>query len=198
MAITPAAASRLRPLVPPLGMAVPIIIFCAAALAIPLAASRDLGLPPRQTGAWLLSLYGVPGLLSLALTAAYRQPLFVAWHTAVVAFLASLAGQVGYADLLGATLVGGALVALLGALGLTARVAALVPAPVVFAVVAANVLPVVVGVFDALGGEPLVVGGALAYLTARRSPVSPARLRLLSLLVTGAAILGGWLSVTDA
>ena len=44
----------------------------------------------------------------------------------------------------------------------------------------------------------LVVGGALAYLSARRSPVSPARLRLLSLVVTGAAVLGGLLSATEA
>ena len=36
-------------------------------------------------------------------------------------------------------------------LGLTARVAAIVPAPVVFAVVAASVLPFVVGLFDAMG-----------------------------------------------
>ncbi|MDP9357250.1 MAG: hypothetical protein M3R02_18575 [Chloroflexota bacterium] len=45
----------------------------------------------------------------------------------------------------------GLVVAALGTLGLTRRVAALVPAPVVFGVVAATVLPFVVGAFDALG-----------------------------------------------
>lgn len=44
----------------------------------------------------------------------------------------------------------------------------------------------------------LVGGGAFAYLTARHSPVSPARLRWLSLVITGAAVLSAWLAVTDA
>ena len=190
MAISAAASptGRLRRLVPPLSMAIPITIFSAAALAIPLAAAQDLRLSTQQTGAWLLALYGVPGLLSLALTLVYRQPLLVAWHTAVVPFLASLAGEVSYADLLGATLVGGGLVAVLGALGLTGRVAGLIPAPIVFAAVAANVLPFVVGVFDALTGERLVIGGALlAYLLGRRvlgariPPILPALLAGLAL-----------------
>lgn len=41
-------------------------------------------------------------------------------------------------------------------------------------------------------------GGALAYLSARRSPASPARLRLLSLVITAASVLGAMLSVTQA
>lgn len=181
MASSPTVSFRLRRLAPPLSVAVPITIFSLAALALPLATSRALALSPEQTGSWLLALYGVPGVLSLVLTTAYRQPLLVAWHTAVVAFLASLAGQVRYSDLLGATLVGGLLIALLGAFGLTRRVATLVPTPVVFAVVAANVLPFVAGVFTAVGTEPLVVGGTLlAYLLGRRflnariPPVLPA------------------------
>jgi benzoate membrane transport protein len=169
VAVVPVTSGRVQRLVSPLSTAIPITIFCLAALAIPLATAQSLGLSSQQTGTWLLALYGIPGLLSLALTIAYRQPLLVAWQTAVVAFLASLAGQVRYTDLLGATLVGGVSVAILGALGLTTRVAALVPTPVVFAVVAANVLPFVVGVFTALGSEPLVIGGTLvAYLLGRR------------------------------
>ena len=107
-----------------------------------------------------------------------------------IAFFASLAGHVPYADLLGATLVGGASVALLGLLGLTARVAAVVPAPVVFAVVAASVLPFVVGLFDAMGQEPMVIAGTLvAYVLGRRflSARVPA---ILPALVVGLALTG--------
>jgi benzoate membrane transport protein len=190
---TDAAPGWLRQLAPPLSVAIPITIFATAAIAIPLATSQALGLTANQTGAWLLALYGIPGLLSLGLTAIYRQPLLLAWHTVVVAFLASLAGQVPYTDLLGATVVGGLVVALLGALGLTARIAALVPAPVVFAVVAANVLPFVVGIFEAMGGAPLVIAGTLLayllgrrFLTARVPPVLPAvAVGLLLTAVTG-------------
>lgn len=44
----------------------------------------------------------------------------------------------------------------------------------------------------------LVGGGAFAYLSARRSPVAPMRLRVLSLVVTAAALLAAWLAVTEA
>ena len=182
--------SGLQRLAPPLSVATSTTIFSVAALALPLATAQELQLSTRQTGTWLLALYGIPSLLSLGLSFAYRQPLLVAWHTAVVVFFASLAGEVPYPDLLGATLVSGLVVAVLGALGLTSRLARVIPAPIVFAVVAANVLPFVVGVFDALAGERLVIGGTLlAYLLGRRflgARVPP----ILPALVVGLTLAG--------
>jgi benzoate membrane transport protein len=182
------ARQRLGRYLPPLSMAVPMLIFSAAALAIPLATARALQLAAPQVGAWILALYGLPALLTVLLTLRYRQPMLVAWHTHAVIALAALAGQVGYTDLLGATLVSGAVVLALGALGLTARLADLIPIPIVFAVVAGTLLPFVAGTFTALGGERLVIGGTLAaYLAARRflgpriPPVLPALLAGLAL-----------------
>ena len=106
MAVVPVTVRSWQRLAMPLGMAIPLGIIVVAVLAIPLAAAQALALTSQQTGAWLFGLYGIPGLLSLVLTRIYRQPLFLGWHTAVVAFLASLAGQVPYADLLGAMVVG--------------------------------------------------------------------------------------------
>jgi benzoate membrane transport protein len=139
-------------------MIIPLTIIVVAVLAIPLATADVLTLTPHQTGSWLFALYAIPGLLGLLLS---RLPLFLGRNAALVPFLALLTGQVRYTDLLGATLVGGAVVALLAILGLTTRVAALVPAPVVFAVVAASVLPFVIRVFDALGQEPVAIAGTL-------------------------------------
>ena len=169
MAVVSVAAGRVQRLAPPLSMAIPLTIIVVAALAIPLATAQTLTFTPHQTGAWVLALYGIPGLLSLVLTRVYQVPLFLGWNVPIIVFFASLAGQVRYSDLLGATLVGGAVVALLGGVGLTTRVAAFVPAPVVFAVVAASVLPFVVRVFDALGEEHVVIAGTLlAYVLGRR------------------------------
>jgi benzoate membrane transport protein len=187
---------------PPVAAAIPVSIFSLAALAIPLAAAESLHLSPHQTGAWLAGLYGIPALLSLALTIAYRQPLLVAWHTGVIVFLASLAGELSYADLRGAVLVGGLVVLGLGLSGLTSQVARLVPAPIIHAIVAATALPFVVSVFDVLGDERLLVGGALlAYLGGRRlfgariPPILPALVVGLVLgAVTGrlGGLSGGW------
>ena len=180
---TPTSERALARFAQPLAAAVPIAIFCAAAVALPLAAAEALGLSSRQTGAWILALYGIPGLISIALTLVFRQPLFVAWHTGVLVFIASLGRDIAYPELLGGLMVAGLAVATLGALGLTTRVASLVPTPIVFGVVAGNVLPFVVGTFNALGKEVVLVGGALvAYLLGRRflssrlPPILPALL----------------------
>ena len=189
--VTPTVARHglgLRRYAPPLSMGIPITIFALGALALPLAVARSLQLTAQQAGTWVLVLYGLPALLSVGLTARYRQPLLVAWHTQGVVVLAALAGQVGYSDLLGAVLVSGGLVALLGALGLTARLADLIPPPIVFAVIAGNLLPFVVGVFNALAEEQAVIGGTLvAYLLGRR--FLGARIpAILPALLTGLAL----------
>src|SRR5215207_6403944 len=172
----------------PLAASIPITIFSVAAVALPLATAQALGLSSRQTSAWIFALYAAPGLASIALTLAYRQPLLVAWHTAVVAFVASLAQTVPYSAILGGMLVAGLVVAALGALGLTTRVAALVPTAVVFGVVAGNVLPFVIGTFEALQGEGLLVGAVLAaYLVGRRS-LHPRVPPILPALVVGLAL----------
>lgn len=198
------AANRMQGLAAPLSMAIPLTIIVVAVLALPLATAQALAFTPRQTGSWIFALYAIPGVLSLVLSRVYRQPLFIGWNGLAIAFFASLAGAVPYADLLGATLVGGAVVALLGLLGLTARVAALVPAPVVFAVVAASVMPFVVGIFDAMGQEPVVIAGAFAayvlgrrFMSARIPPILPTV--VVGLALTGAAgrygtLPDGWLA----
>jgi benzoate membrane transport protein len=172
----------------PLAASIPITIFSLAAVSLPLATAQALGLSSRQTGTWLFALYAAPGLASIVLTVMYRQPLFVAWHVAVVPFIASLSLTVPYPDLLGAMIVAGLVVAGVGVLGFTPRVAALVPTPVVFGVVAGNVLPFVVGTFEALQTEGLLVGAALvAYLVGRRA-LPPRVPPILPALVAGVAL----------
>jgi benzoate membrane transport protein len=189
-------------LMPPLTVGVTVAVMGVGGLAIPLAAAQDLGLSTDQTGAWILALYGVPGLLCLVLALVYRQPVAFGWTVSLPAYFASLAGEVPYSDLLGAALIGGLIVLTLGALGLTGRLAALVPAPVVLGVLAGAVLPFVARAFSALGEEPLLVGGTLAvYLLSRRfggprlPPVLPALLAGLALTALAGrigALPGGW------
>jgi benzoate membrane transport protein len=191
--IAMSARQQVARLAQPLTASIPITIFTVAAVSLPLAAAQPLGLSSRQTGTWIFALFAAPGLASFALTLAYRQPLLVAWHIAVVAFVASLSQTMPYTDLLGAMIVAGLVVAALGALGLTTRVAALVPTPVVFGVVAGNVLPFVVGTFEALQTEGLLVGAALAaYLVGRRAlpPRVPPILPALVVGVVLAAVTG--------
>lgn len=179
-----------RLLLPPLSVAIPLTVVAVAALALPLAVAERLNLSQATAGTWLLALYVLPGLLSVGLTVVFRQPLLVACHTALLVFFAGQAGRFGFAELQGATLIGGLAVAMLGFTGLTGRLAGLVPVPVVFGVVAGSVLPFVERTFDALGQERFVVGAALGAWLIARSRFGSRVPAILPALVVGVAVAG--------
>ena len=88
---------------------------------------------------------------------------------AIILF-ASEGGRLTFAELAGASVIAGAIVTLLGVLGLVARLARWIPAPVVIGMLAGAVFPFVVRVFTSMDAEPLVVGGTvIAYLVALRA-----------------------------
>jgi benzoate membrane transport protein len=138
-------------------------------------------------------VYGLAGLLGLLLTIRYRQPLLLTGNIFVLIFIASLGDRLGYPELLGASIVAGASVVLLGVLGLTGRLAAWIPAPIVLGLLAGAVIPFVSDIFTSLGDAPMLVcGTVLAYFLSRR--VLGSRLpAILPALIAGLAIaaLGG-------
>jgi benzoate membrane transport protein len=138
-------------------------------------------------------VYGLAGLLGLLLTIRYRQPLLLTGNIFVLIFIASLGDRLGYPELLGASIVAGAGVVLLGALGLTGRLAAWIPAPIVLGLLAGAVMPFVSDISTLLGDAPALVGGTVgAYFSSRR--VLGSRLpAILPALIAGLAIaaLGG-------
>lgn len=156
-------------------------IVALSVLSIPLAAASQLGLSPREITGWILGLYGIPAVLALWLAMRYRQPLLVTGNVFIMIFVASLGTQLSWPELVGASMVAGALVLLLGVFGLTERLAVWLPAPIVFGLLAGAVLPFFVRLFVALGHDPVPVGIILATyllaaftLGARIPPMLPA------------------------
>lgn len=181
-------SDTLRRWLPAFGTAIPLIILPIAVLSIPLAAAQEMRLSAEETSSWILALYGLSGLLGLVLTIRYHQPLLLTGNIFVLIFIASLGGRLGYPELVGASIVAGAGVVLLGALGLTARLAAWIPAPIVLGLLAGAVMPFVSDIFTSLVDVPALVGGTiLAYFVSRR--VLGTRLpAILPALVAGLAI----------
>jgi benzoate membrane transport protein len=175
---------------PALGAALPAAVAIIGAVGISLAAAHSIGLSERATASWLLIQFGLPGVLTLALSRAWRQPLMFIPNTTGIVLLGSLGGALSYPELVGATGVAGLVVLLAAALGLTARLGALIPAPVVFGVIAGAVLPFVVALFDSLQAVPVIVGGMmLAYVFARRAG-RPRILPIAPVLVAGVVLAG--------
>lgn len=158
-------SARVQGWLPALGTSVPLIVLPIAILSIPLAAAQEMGLSAAETTSWILALFGLPGALSLVLLLRYRQPLLMTGNVFMLIFIASLGTQLSYAELIGAAVVAGGCVVLVSLLGLTDRLAAWIPAPVVLGLLAGAVLPFVVDVFTLVGEAPVLAGGTLlAYL----------------------------------
>ena len=181
-------SDTLRRWLPALGTAIPLVILPIAMLSIPLAAAQEMRLSEAETTSWILAVYGLPGLLGLVLAIRYRQPLLLTGNVFVLIFIASLGRQLSYPELVGASIVAGASVLLINALGLTGRVAAWIPAPIVLGLLAGATMPFVSGIFTSLGDAPALVGGTfLAYVLSHR--VLGMRLpAILPALVAGLAI----------
>jgi benzoate membrane transport protein len=126
--------------------------------------------------------------LGLGLAIRYRQSLVMGGNLFAVIFIASLAGEFSYPELIGAYMVTGAAVVLVSALGLTGRFATWIPVPIMYGMLAGAIMPFVSGIFTSLGDAPVLVGGTIvAYLLGRR--FLGARLpAILPALVAGLAI----------
>ncbi len=162
-ALTLADPQRAR--MPATGAAVRAVILAISILSIPLAAGQALGLTVDETSSWIMALYGVPGVLTIALSVIFRQPLLVTGNLFVLIFISRLGGELGFPALVGAAMVAGVAVLAIGLLGLTRRLAAWVPTPVMFGMLAGAVLPFLFRTFTAIGDDPLLIGGTfLAYV----------------------------------
>jgi benzoate membrane transport protein len=165
--------------------AIPVLVFSVTRLSIVLAAAGAMGLSVPQTSALIVALYAIPGILTIFLTATYRIPLLVGWSTPGIVFLAGIGQQVPYAELLGAMMVAGVLVAVAGATGLTPALARLVPAPIVFGLLGGMVLPFIVRIFTDLGTQFAVVGAVLAAFLVGRRFLEPRIPALIPALIAG-------------
>lgn len=163
------------------------IVFIAV-LSIPLKVGESVGLSEAETTGWIMAFYGVSSALSLVLTYRYRQPLLFTGNLFVLIFIASLGTNLSWGELIGASMLAGLLVLVLGPLGLAHRLGVWIPSPIIFGLLAGAVLPFFIDLFSALGSELAVVGGALgAYVIGRRMLNSP-QTAILPALTAGLAV----------
>ncbi len=165
-----------------------MIILPIVVVTIPVAAAESMALTRAELTSWIIALYAVPCVLSLALALRYRQPLLLTGNFFYMVFIARLGSDVAFDEVVGASLVTGVVILGVLATGISNRLASLVPAPIVLGLLAGAVLPFVVDLFTLLGSEPVAVGGMmLAYLVGQRflsasiPPILPALLAAIVL-----------------
>lgn len=185
-----AAERNLKRALQPIGAALSLGVVFVAVLSVPLDAASQRSLSSAETTGWIMAVYGVPSLLSLVLIWRYRQPLVVTGNVFILIFVLLLGAELTWPELVGATMLAGAVVLILGLTGLTDRLAFLLPPPIVFGLLAGTVLPFVAGMFTELGRATLIVGATLAAYFVARASVGSRIPAILPALLVGAIVAG--------
>jgi benzoate membrane transport protein len=155
-----------------LGNGVVGFLFAATGpMAILLASAARGTLTEADLAAWVAAAYALPSVITLGFSLVYRQPLVFAWTIPGTVVVGVALPRLAFDEVVGAYVVTGVLVALLGVTGLGTRAMAYVPIPLVMAMVAGMFLPIGVGLVQAFG-QRFVIAGAMvaAYALAAMIP----------------------------
>lgn len=175
-------------LMPPAAAGLAMGAIYTAVLGIPLEAASTLELSSAETSSWIMAIYGLASAVSIVLIVRYRQPLVVTGNIFILIFVLLLGGELRWAELVGATMVAGIIVLVLGATGLTHRLALVLPAPIIYGLLAGAVLGLLADSFTALGDATLLVGATFAGYFLSRAFAGDRVPALLVAIVVGVVV----------
>jgi len=110
---------------------------------------------------WIFAAFGIGGLLTVILSLIYRQPLAMAWTMPGAALLISSLDHMSFSEAVGAFLVAGLMMVLLGISGLVSWIMAKFPSNIVMAMVAGVFLPFGLNLIYGMQNSPLICTAAL-------------------------------------
>jgi benzoate membrane transport protein len=167
---------------------VTVLVGFTSAAVIVFQAAQALGASPAEIGSWMLALGLGMGLTSILLSLRYRVPIVTAWSTPGAAMLITTAAGVPMQDAIGAFLISGALIALVGFTGWFERLINRIPISIAAGMLAGVLLRFGLDVFVAMQTQfAMIFAMFCTYLIARR--LSP-RYAVVSALVLGTLIAG--------
>ena len=112
-------------------------IFSASGpLAIILSVGTGAGMPAALIASWVLGCFGINGILSLVLSWVYRKPLAFFWTIPGMVLMGEALTRLPFDEVIGAYLLTGALMLVLGLSGLIGRIMKAIPLAIVMAMVA--------------------------------------------------------------
>jgi benzoate membrane transport protein len=134
-----------------------LLVGFTGSLVLTFQAAENAKLSPAELSSWVLAITVGSGLLTLGLSLWYKQPVISAWSTPGLALLVSNLSSYTLSDAVGAFLVVGLAIALVGFTGLFDRAMQLIPQPVAMAVLAGVLFKFGLGLFTSLQTSPIIV-----------------------------------------
>ncbi|MFD9904841.1 benzoate/H(+) symporter BenE family transporter [Streptomyces sp. NPDC059063] len=148
---------------------VAVVVSYSGPLVIVLAAASAAHLDKDQTGSWVWAISIGSGLTSIVLSLRTRMPVITAWSTPGAALLVTSLGAYSYEEAIGAFIVTGVVITLVGLTGVFGWLMRQIPAAVVSAMLAGILFSFGTGVFTSLKSAPWIAGSVLvAYLLGKR------------------------------
>jgi benzoate membrane transport protein len=173
-----------------------VLISYAGPMLLVLQAAQSAHLSNAQLSSWLWAISMGSGACGLWMSWRHKMPIICAWNTPGAALLVTGLVTVPYAQAIGAYLVAGAAIWLIGITGVFERLVAVVPKSLCAAMLAGILLRFGTGVFAlantaAPGAVWLVAGMFMAYLVFKRRS---ARYAVVLTLLTGVGLwwMFGW------
>ncbi|MDV5148455.1 benzoate/H(+) symporter BenE family transporter [Streptomyces sp. SBC-4] len=169
-----------------------VVVSCSGPLLVVLAAAAAGHLSDAQTASWVWAACVGSGLTCAVLSWWTRMPVITAFSTPGAAVLVGSLGEYSYPEAVGAFLVSGLLMALVGLTGVFGRVMRRVPPGITAGMLAGILFSFGAGLFSALDGAPLPVFASLAtYLAVKqRSPRYAVAWALLAAVLATAVVPG--------
>ncbi|MFJ1589780.1 benzoate/H(+) symporter BenE family transporter [Kitasatospora albolonga] len=151
---------------------VTVTVSCSGPLLVVLAAAAAGHLSDEQTASWVWAACVGSGVTCAVLSWWTRMPVITAFSTPGAAVLVGSLGNYSYPEAVGAFIVSGLLMALIGLTGVFGRIMRRIPPGIVAGMLAGVLFSFGAGLFSALDTAPLPVLAALAtYLAVKqRSP----------------------------
>jgi benzoate membrane transport protein len=152
-----------------------------------IAVSGQLGLATAQSSSWMFIVWFTGAIASIALSLWFRQPIPITWTIPGLVYLGTLAGQFSFAEMVGANLLAGILIFILGIMGVGARIMAWLPLPLVMGMFAGSILGYMTRMVSATVTDALIAGTTVAAFLVGRA-INSSRIPPLGLAMVAGGI----------
>lgn len=144
------------------------IWYAFGAVPLHLEVAAALGLSPTESSSWIFIVWFASAMSTVWLSLFYRQPIPITWTIPGLIYLGTLAGQFTFPEIVGANLMAGITIVVLGMFGIGERVMAWLPLPIVMGMFGGSILVYVTRMVAATVNDVFVAGVTLAgYLVGR-------------------------------
>jgi benzoate membrane transport protein len=153
------------------------IFYVTAGVPLLIAVADRLGLDAAHTSSWFFIVFFSTAVTSIGLSMLYRQPLPMNWSLPGLVYLGSLAGHFSFPEIVGANLMAGAVIMLIGLFKIGPRLVALLPLQIAMGMFAGSILGNLSGLVSATVDDVQIagatVGGYVLGRLIRRRGVPP-------------------------